>query len=611
MKSLETLWMALANELARVCHTSATQDIKTFLRRVEHEGDSFYTITLPDFAKAFERGLERGRVDSGDYVGFKHNRGPLPIFLGGFLRQVFDTEGTLLSAPSIDCIFAIRQLCCVYGKIQREASTRRSNDTIRGYVETDRTVRAHAEKVSQESREEFRRMALLLFADVFTKMDELVYRGDIFGKHGPGSTADKLLGNEKWNLSDWTERLEQAGIHYVDHVLPSWSYYKQLDHVTVREPEDELPVRVVTVPKTLKSPRIIAIEPTAMQFVQQALLRPLVELLEDDPLVGSFQTVTGYSSSLIGFRDQDPNRRLAREGSEFNYLATLDLSEASDRVSTWHVDDLLSLWPHFHEAVMACRSSKAEVPGWGVTPISKFASMGSALCFPFEAMTFLTCVMLGLQDADAVTFKRRDILSIRSHVRVYGDDIVVPVYAVDFVIARLEAFGFKVNTGKSFWNGKFRESCGGDYYDGSWVTPVRCRQEIPTSRKDVPEVISLVSFRNQLFSTGYFDETVGALDNMLRRILKHFPIVETTSPLLGRHSYQPYTAEKISANTHNPMVKGWAVRAIAPPSPLDGHGALRKTLDPRKVKPFEDPRHLERLGRPDAVGMKLRWAPPF
>jgi len=612
VKSLNTLWMILANELAGTCHTSATVDVKIVNSRVENEGDSFLTITLPNFAKDFERSLELGKVDSGAFAGFKRKRGPLPLFLGGFLRQVFDTEGLLLDVPSIDCIFAIRQLCYVFGKIERPTSEGRTNRAIGGYVETDRMVGAHASNISEESREEFRRMAALLYRDVFTEMDELVYNGDIVGHHGPGATADKLVGNNKWQQSDWTARLDRAGISYGDHVLPNWRYYDQLDHVTIREPEDELPVKVITVPKTLKTPRIIAIEPVCMQFVQQALLRPLVELLEKDSLVGAFSTEQGISSSLLGFTDQDPNRELAREGSETNNLATLDLSEASDRVSIQHVEDLLSLWPHFLEAVMACRSTKAEVPGWGVIPLSKFASMGSALCFPFEAMTFLTCVMLGLQDAACSTFTRRDIMSVRAHVRVYGDDIIVPADSVYHVISRLESFGFKVNSGKSFWNGKFRESCGGDYYDGEWVTPIRFRQDIPASRDDARQVISLVSFRNQLYYAGLW-KTTAILDELIKSksLLGHFPLVEDTSPLLGRHSFLPYQAEKTSRQTHSPLVKGWVVRSIIPPSPLDGWGALRKVLSPGRETPFEDPRHLERQGRPDAVGMKLRWMTPY
>jgi len=610
VKSLNTLWKILAEELAGTCHTSATHDIKTVVSRVENEGDSFLTISLPNFAKDFERSLELGFVDSSAFSGFKRKRGPLPLFLGGFLRQVFDTEGLLLDIPSVDCIFAIRQLCYVFGKIERPTSISRDNRAIGGYVETDRAVGEHARNIPVEPREEFRRMAALLFRDVFSEMDKLIYQGDIIGHHGPGATADSLVGNDKWNQSDWTSRLDKAGISYGDHVLPNWRYHDQLDHVSVREPEDELPVRVITVPKTAKTPRIIAIEPVCMQFVQQALLRPLVELLEKDSLVGAFRTQEGLISNLVGFTDQNPNRELARKGSEVNDLATLDLSEASDRVSVQHVEDLLSYWPHFLEAVMACRSTKAEVPGWGVIPLSKFASMGSALCFPIEAMTFLTCVMLGLQDAACSTFTRADIKSVREHVRVYGDDIIVPKNAVFHVIRRLEAFGFKVNSGKSFWNGKFRESCGGDYYDGHWVTPVRFRQDFPTSRDDAPKVISLVSFRNQLYFAGLW-KTAGAIDKTLENLLKHFPLVESTSPLLGRHSFLAYKAEKVSLDTHTPLVKGWTVRSIIPPSPLDGWGALRKVLAPGREIPFEDPRHLERQGRPDAVGMKLRWMTPY
>ena len=51
MKSLTSLWSVLANELASRCGTSTTKDIKTVLGRVENEGMSFLTITLPSFGR--------------------------------------------------------------------------------------------------------------------------------------------------------------------------------------------------------------------------------------------------------------------------------------------------------------------------------------------------------------------------------------------------------------------------------------------------------------------------------------------------------------------------------------------------------------------------------
>jgi len=620
MKSLAALWQVMANELAIQCHTSASRDIKTFTSRSEHEGDAFFTITLPQFAKDFERSLELGYVDSGLFVGFQRRGGPLPLFLGGFLRQVFEPRtGRILEQPSVESIFAVRQLTLVFGKILRPTSVRRERDTIRQYLETDRAVDAANSSIGDEYRERFRRVAALLFRDVFQELDNEIYhglihhpspQGRVIARHGPGATADKLQGNQKWSQLEWTSRLEEY-FPFGDHALPNWRYYDQLDDVTVLEPEDEYPARVVLVPKTQKSPRVIAIEPTAVQYMQQALLAPLVELLEGDPIVGCFKTADGRTSSLLGFTDQGPNQDLACEGSREQQLATLDLSEASDRVSTQHVADLVSRWPHLYGALMATRSTKAEVQGHGVIHLSKFASMGSAVCFPVEAMVFLTTVFLGIEDSLKRPVTRGDVKFLRERVRVYGDDIIVPTDFVFHVLKSLEAFGFKVNTSKSFWNGKFRESCGGDFYDGERVTPIRCRRDLPENSEDVQELISLVSFRNQLYYAGLW-QTCRALDARLERLLRHFPRVESTSAILGRESFLPLPeAEMVSERTHTPMVKGWVVTSRSPSNMLDGWGALRKCLDPRRVNPFEDPRHLERSGRPDAVGMKLRWRPPF
>jgi hypothetical protein len=60
VKSLLNLWCVLANELASACHTSASLDFKTVKRRVEHEGMSFLTITLPTFAKDLEKASRKG-----------------------------------------------------------------------------------------------------------------------------------------------------------------------------------------------------------------------------------------------------------------------------------------------------------------------------------------------------------------------------------------------------------------------------------------------------------------------------------------------------------------------------------------------------------------------
>lgn len=65
------------------------RDMMTIMSRVEHEGISFLTITLPTFGKDFERSLSRGFIDSSCFLSFKKH-GAIPAFLQGMLSQVFD-----------------------------------------------------------------------------------------------------------------------------------------------------------------------------------------------------------------------------------------------------------------------------------------------------------------------------------------------------------------------------------------------------------------------------------------------------------------------------------------------------------------------------------------
>jgi hypothetical protein len=423
----------------------------------------------------------------------------------------------------------------------------------------------------------------------------MVYEGDLIPRHGPGATADRLVGNGKFRQSTWTTRLERY-FPVGDYLIPNYGFYDDLQSIDFLEPEAEIPVRVITVPKTLKTPRIIAIEPTCMQYAQQALMEVIVDRLErSDTLKGA-----------IGFTDQIPNQDLARLGSSSGGFATIDLSEASDRVSNLLVERMLLNFPSLAGAVQACRSARADVPGYGIIPLTKFASMGSALCFPIEAMVFLTIVTLGYQRVLNRHLTHQDIESLMSCVRVYGDDIIVPIDIARPVMHELSSFGMKVNENKTFWTGKFRESCGKDYYDGTDVSVTYVRRLIPSSLGNASEVASVVSLRNQLYKAGLWN-TVRFLDDLIGR-LAPFPIVEDTSPVLGRHSYLgPKKGQRFCDKLHIPLVKGLKLRPVPRKSKLDGPGALLKFFLKRGLQPIFDPKHLERYGRPKSVDIKIGW----
>lgn len=662
MKSLTTLWSTLAAEAASQCCTSASQDINTVLARVEHEGLSFLTITLPDYGKSFQNWLDHGRVTQ--HTAFRKTRGGgLPRFLGGFLSRVFDrSSGLLLDEPCADSIQAIRQLTLMFGKINLECSPARQMRAARRYVECEQEVREFDRGLTKKDLREFVTMSNLLFGRVFDRMDRDVYYGRLVPQHGPGSTADGLKGNQKFRQSVWTTRLESAGLAAGENLLPNWRYYDQLSEVDFLEPGAEVPVKVTLVPKTLKTPRVIAMEPTCMQYMQQALKRSFLEhFVRDD-----------FLTSVIGFDDQVPNQDLSRQGSLDQRTATLDLSDASDRVSNQLVRGMVGRWPSLFAAVDATRSRRAVVPfDGGVIRLAKYASMGSALCFPIEAMVFTTLIFMGIQRSLNTSLDRQSLRAFVGSVRVYGDDLIVPVDHVLSVVRTLEHFGARVGADKSFWTGKFRESCGREFFNGRDVSIVRVRQVLPTRRQDVTGVISTASLRNQLYMSGYW-KTCAWLDGYLRDLLRYFPTVGPDSPVLGRVSFLAlsekvqedritgirgaicgsgslfYQAdsqrEKASPSLHGPLVRGYVVKAKPPRDNLDGTGALLKCLlkldtdaylrgkvpwhpsstldtdgsdDPhRPSRWWEDPpsdtsNHLERFGRPRSPSMYLGYGPPI
>jgi len=582
---------------------SMTRDFNQIKKRVTHEGLSFLTITLPNFGKDFERCLDQGKVTSFHFSGWKKWK-CLPAFLQGFTKLVFDAEtGGLLDHPDIAAIEGVRQIAYSFKKLSLPCTPERESMALSGFKEVECFLSG---TMLPRDIDLFNKVSCLLWGNMFAEPYD---SANYIPKHGPGQTAEHITGNRKYTHRTWYERLEPF--------FPADSYImscvSQLDDDTdgincvqfVTE-EQELPVRIVTVPKTLKGPRIIAIEPVCMQYAQQALSSYIIRKIETSKL----------TSGHINFTDQEINQRLAMSASSDRSSATLDLSEASDRVPLSLVSTMLSHNPDFRDAILACRSKAAQMPSGEIIHLKKFASMGSALCFPIEAMYFYTVILVALLKKHRLPVTLRNIYKMSRGVYVYGDDIIIPINEVGVVTATLAEFYCKVNTAKSFWTGKFRESCGMDAYGGECVTPTYLRHLHPSDKGDTSALISWIASSNLFYRRGYWN-TAALLKRRVEEILGKLPIVLENSPGVGWHSFQKgYQIDRWSLKLHRYEVRTYVVSPVYQNDPLEGWSALLKYFLSAKKRPLNgiikvDEKHLSRSPRSGTSSMKRRWTTPY
>lgn len=206
------------------------------------------------------------------------------------------------------------------------------------------------------------------------------------------------------------------------------------------------------VPKSSKTLRSIGVEPTLNGFGQQGIGKYIRKRLQ---------------RAGVDLTDQTRNQKLACKGSIDGSLATVDMSSASDTIAYGLVMHLLS--PDWFDFLDRFRTGTV-VYKEKLIKLQKFSSMGNSYTFELESLIFFalahsTCVHLGLDTRN---------------VSVYGDDVIVPVEAMELLNRVITTCGFVVNTSKSYASGPFRESCGADYLDGFDIRPFYLKDQICT-----------------------------------------------------------------------------------------------------------------------------------
>lgn len=299
--------------------------------------------------------------------------------------------------------------------------------------------------------------------------------------HGPGSVVySESLSSGRLSLKQKDSILLgslRRTSYFCENILNA-RYWPQ-------PPLTEIPAKVISVPKSWKTRRLIAIEPSNSMWWREGIREGLYYAISRNPIL----------RDSIDFRNVDRNKELCKQGSVDGSYATIDLSHASDSVSFWLVKALFEhtpLWKYIEN----CRQTTFSIPeqsGRSVVTSNMFATMGNAICFPIETMVF-----------DLLVRTVKHLLKDRKQHFVFGDDIIVSQRSFNSTIHLLQLCGFTVNLKKTFSGmSKFRESCGAEWFDGLDVAPLRIPRGfvgLPTTRCDSLAILQSVALANKAYT---------------------------------------------------------------------------------------------------------------
>jgi hypothetical protein len=469
------------------------RDIAVMRRRVRSEGLSFLTKTLPKLGKALDKALSQGTKFAPLGLVLRPNS-TIPKFLGWLFELVFSDQGDELSSASPRAVRDLRQCLYFLYKLEIPYTDDQQEQVLLAFqaVDAGLPVSIASDDVICHAR------------NFITNVFGLFCPHDVIPKHGPGSVATGEKNHEKHRFSRLYSSIERTYpfteyfVYSLDHLSTDPSYLANQEVLQAGT------AKVVLVPKDSRGPRLISCEPLEYQWIQGGLGGALKEHLERND----------WTRGHVNFTNQEVNRQLALQGSTDGQCVTLDMKEASDRVSVALVAELFRDCPTLLDCLMATRTPQTRLPNGNIVTMKKFAPMGSNLCFPIEAVVFMA---LGVGVLMAETLRKRpNVVRHHQHVYykrvmwrasrrlyVYGDDIISKREDYPLLLQYFPKVGLMFNTDKCCTHGSFRESCGMDAYKGVCVTPLRVKRLWMCSRKQAPETYcAYVSFSNEAYSRG-------------------------------------------------------------------------------------------------------------
>lgn len=296
--------------------------------------------------------------------------------------------------------------------------------------------------------------------------------GTILPSHGPGAVYPSVPTHEKSKFSTIYSTIEQHYPYYEYMcALPNYVQEHASTSNTDLRLQDDILCHLVAVPKDSRGPRLICVHPKEAIWIQQGCRRLLEHAIESPRAL-----THGY----INFRDQGVNGSLALSSSLDQEFCTLDLKEASDRISCKLVKFLFGNYTY--EKLSCSRANKVRLLDDRVIELRKWAPMGNCLTFPVQSLIFYSLVRAGIRCRYGTDC---------SDIYVFGDDILFPRKFYDGAVNGLIRAGLIPNLGKTFRHGFFRESCGVDAYRGIDVTPHRLRRLDSSSVSGAMSICSL------------------------------------------------------------------------------------------------------------------------
>lgn len=398
------------------------------------------------------------------YPDFKHQNREIS-FLGDFLSPIKEEVVQFLLCPSPETFSIINEHLSLMSRLT--------------FTSVDFTQKCMSDYIDTERRLQILELDPTLVASLNGIVKEWFHDFKFEGfkpSHGPGGVAKLSRCSLKRKYLDLTsDPILDYFLKRVDYSPDVWGSPTPLDRAC----------EIVFVPKTSSSFRTISMEPATLMYYQQGVWDQLDRYLRGQPTLRKH----------VFLHDSNVNKEAARECSvRPRRMATVDLSAASDSVS-WELVKNVFKGTTLLAACYATRSRWAILPNGERLPLRKFAPMGSAMCFPVECIVFAAiCEYVARQKTG----------SSNSRYLVYGDDIVIENHLVDNLYEVLSRLGFIVNHQKSFHRVDlpFRESCGGEFYNGVDVTPFRLSRNFSSTTPSVasPKAFAAyVSLCNSLY----------------------------------------------------------------------------------------------------------------